>query len=182
MKRARWMAAALLLAAPLGCGIEAGGVADHGHAPVVSFEPTFITVYLLRGQRLAPARVSAASNTIEDIVTALFKASDRLPPGMDSDLRGFTLRDSQLSRYGQVARNDPDMPRGFRLHIFVVGEGELSRTAQAQLTCTTAGLRSREIWLVQITQMEPDGAPHPRGEYVCSDFRDLASPDTQLPP
>ncbi|MFI0422346.1 hypothetical protein [Spongiactinospora sp. 9N601] len=181
MKGIRWMAA-LLLAVPMGCGIEAGGVDDHGHAPVVSYEPTFITVYLLRGQRLAPARVSAASNTIEDIVAALFKASDLPPPGMDSDLRGFTLRDSQLSRYGQVARNDPDVPRGFRLHIFVGGEETLSRTALAQLTCTTAGLRSREIWVVQVTQMEADGTPHTRGEHVCSEFRDLASPDTQLPP
>ncbi|MDF5754743.1 hypothetical protein [Spongiactinospora sp. TRM90649] len=175
------MIAATLLAAS-GCGIETSGVVDHGRAPVVSFEPTFITVYLLRDRRLFPTRVAAPSNAIEDVVDALFKASDQPPSGLGSDLRGFTHRDSQLSRYGQPARNDPDVPRGLRLHVFVGGDGRLSRAALAQLTCTTAGLRSREIWVVQITQMALDGTPHNRGEHVCSEFRDLASPETQLPP
>ncbi|MCG5216809.1 hypothetical protein [Streptosporangium sp. KLBMP 9127] len=183
MRRYARILLVLLLAVPMGCGIEPSGVLDRGSAPVISANPTFVTVYLLREGRLEPRRVSAASSTIEDIVDALFKASEPPPPGLKSGLAGFTHADSQTSRYGQAVRNDPEVPGGLRLHVFVRGDGGLSRAALAQITCTTMGLPERRIWVVQVTQISSStGTPRSWGEHVCSEFRDLASPDDRLPP
>ncbi|GAA5072657.1 hypothetical protein HNP84_003782 [Thermocatellispora tengchongensis] len=169
---------ALLL--PAGCGIEPSNVADVGRAPVISVEPTLKTVYLLRGKRLQPTRAYVSSGTVEDVIEALFKASARPPAGLHSELDGFSHADTQISHYGQPVRNDPEVPTGLRLHVFVRGERHLSRAAVAQVTCTA--MLDKSIWVVKITELSPDRGPRSRGEHVCSEFRDLAATDTQLPP
>ncbi|GLW07366.1 hypothetical protein Misp01_24960 [Microtetraspora sp. NBRC 13810] len=170
----------LLLPAAVACGIQPTGVVDLGKAPVVSVKPTFRTVYLLRKGRLEPQRVSTASGTVDDVIEALFKAGDQHLGGMNSALKGFRHADTQVTNYGRVLRNDPDRPIGLRLHVFLSGDGRVSRAALAQLTCTA--MLSKEIWVVQVTQISSHGTPSSRGDHVCSEFRDLAGSDTQLPP
>lgn len=170
----------LLLALLLtGCGIQPNYATDVGPPPVIDFESKLEVVYLLRDGKLEPRKVSTSSDLIEDILDALFKAGEPPPPGMKSALTGFTFVESSLTVYNPRSRNDPEVPTGLRLHVSVRGERPLKRTALAQITCTA--MLDQSIWGVEITHIGPKGR-RSQGEYVCSEFRDLAARGTRLPP
>jgi hypothetical protein len=176
------LSAACLVLGAGGCGIATTGVVELGEAPIISTRPTNATIYLLRNGLLEPVSVSVASDSIEDVLVALFVSGHRPPRrGLTSALSGFSYADSRPSSwYGQGARNDPDAPRGVELTVVVSGEGALSRAALAQITCT-ARLSGKEIWAVKVTRISSEGQRTSKA-HICRDFRDLAPRGAQIPP
>jgi hypothetical protein len=172
--------AAIAVTAAGGCGVEPTAVVDAGPAPVITGAPAMARIYLLRGGRLAPTNVVAGSRNVNDIMTALFKASLRPPDGLTTDLAQLKLTQVQLMRYApdRATRNDPDSPVGLRMRVFVSGP-RLSRTAMAQITCT-ARLRP-DIWAVEIAHAAP-GRTGRLKIHTCREYWDLAAADGHLPP
>lgn len=168
----------LLLAALTGCGVTSTGVQDGGPPPVISPKAAVATVYLLRAGKLEPSSVAVASHSMDNVMAALFEAGTRSTSGLTSELTGLVWQTSQLTRFGAV-RNDPDNADGFRLSLFVSGGRPITKTAQAQMTCTAMRQR-QDIWAVTITRTDTTG-PVSYGEHTCREFWSLAAPGRQLP-
>ncbi|GIH99020.1 hypothetical protein [Planobispora takensis] len=166
-----------------GCGITPTEVRDLGRPPVISYSPTWVTVYLVRQGRLEPARVPVVSDSVDNIVDTLFRAGKQPPkPGLTSELIGFNHYDSKTTRYsGASQRNDPAGEMGYRLNVVLTGEGRLSRLGLAQITCTVRQNKQESIWSVEITRLFP-GTPESLGEHTCFEFRNLAARGVRLPP
>ncbi len=111
-------------------------------------------------------------------MAALFEAGTRSTSSLTSELTGLVWQTSQLTRFGAV-RNDPDNADGFRLALFVSGGRPITKTAQAQMTCTAMRQR-QDIWAVTITRTDATG-PVAYGEHTCREFWHLAAPGRQLP-
>ncbi|WP_157530538.1 hypothetical protein [Microtetraspora niveoalba] len=172
----RAVAAVLLVAAMAACGVDPTRVNDKGPPPVISGNSTLVRVYLVRSGRLEPVSVAAASNRVNDVLSALFGAGRRPPRGIGTSLSRMRLAQVQLVRYtpDPSTRNDPDSA-GLRLRVFVSGP-RMSRIAMAQITCT-ARLRP-EIWAVEIAQ--GDGGT--LKIHTCREYWDLAPRNGHLPP
>ncbi|MFI6508609.1 hypothetical protein ACIBCT_13475 [Streptosporangium sp. NPDC050855] len=175
----------LLVAA--GCGISPTDVQDHGRPPVISYSPTWVTVYLLKGGRLVPSKIPVVSDSAKNIVDTLFRAG-RQPPetGLTSALNDFSHYDTKTTRYGDNVgtgdkRNEPDDNRGYRLNVIITGEGEISEAGLAQITCTIRQNKQESIWSVEVTRLFP-GTPKSMGDRTCFEYRGLAAPGVRLPP
>ncbi|WP_062440517.1 hypothetical protein [Herbidospora daliensis] len=171
----RQLALLLLVAA---CGVTPTGVQDGGPPPVISPKAAVATVYLLRDGKLEPSSVAVASHSMDNVMAALFEAGARSTAGLTTQLTGLSWQTSQLTRFGTV-RNDPDNADGFRLSLFVSGGRPITKTAQAQMTCTAMRQR-QDIWAVTITRTDATG-PVSYGEHTCREFWHLAAPGRQLP-
>ncbi|MBG0826221.1 hypothetical protein HS041_00275 [Planomonospora sp. ID67723] len=186
-RTARPVAAPLALALALalgGCGIAPSGVRDWGRPPVISYSPTWVTVYLVRQGRLEPAQVPVASDSAKNIVDTLFRAGRQPPrPGLTSELNGFSHYDSKTTRYtdGVSQRGEPAGELGYRLNVVLSGQGRLSRLGLAQITCTVRQNKQESIWSVEVTRLFP-GTPASLGDHSCFEFRDLAAEGVRLPP
>ncbi|MFF0248356.1 hypothetical protein ACWEU6_22340 [Streptosporangium sandarakinum] len=181
---ARWLAAALTAVLTLGgCGIAPTGVQDRGRPPVISYSPTWVTVYLLRDGRLEPVRIPVGSDTASDIIDTLFRAGKQPPePELTTALDTFRHYDTETTRYAESGRRkDLGDTTGYRLNVIISGEGTLSRAGIAQLTCTIRQNKQESIWSVEITRLFP-GEPRSWGEHTCFEFRDLAADGVRLPP
>ncbi|ACZ91165.1 hypothetical protein [Streptosporangium roseum] len=177
---------ACLLAAALtlcGCGVAPTSIEDRGRPPVISYSPTWVTVYLLRDGRLEPANIPVASDSVKDIISTLFRAGKQPPrEGLGSALNKFSHYDTDTTRYSETAqRNDPGGKLGYRLNVIITGEGAISRAGLAQITCTIRQNKQESIWSVEVTRLFP-GAPQSLGEHTCFEFRDLAAEGVRLPP
>jgi hypothetical protein len=177
----RWLLAAALLLC--GCGISPTEVEDLGRPPVISYSPTWVTVYLLRDGRLVPAKLPAGSDSAKNIVDTLFRAGKQPPEdGLTSALDDFSHHETEITRYyDESQRNDPAGNLGYRLSVIVTGDGEISREGLAQITCTVRQNKQESIWSVEVTRLFP-GAPKTWGEHTCFEFRDLAAKGVRLPP
>ncbi|GAA3442241.1 hypothetical protein [Planomonospora venezuelensis] len=167
-----------------GCGIAPSGVRDWGRPPVISYSPTWVTVYLVRAGRLEPARVPVVSDSAKNIVDTLFRAGKQPPrPGLTSELNGFSHYDSKTTRYTGTSQRggEPASSLGYRLNVVLSGEGGLSRLGLAQITCTVRQNKQESIWSVEITRLFP-GTPASLGDHSCFEFRDLAAEGVRLPP
>ncbi|WP_031163204.1 hypothetical protein [Streptosporangium roseum] len=177
---------ACLLAAVLtlcGCGVAPTSTEDRGRPPVISYSPTWVTVYLLRDGRLEPANIPVASDSAKDIISTLFRAGKQPPrQGLSSALNKFSHYDTDTTRYSESAqRNDPGGKLGYRLNVIITGEGAISRAGLAQITCTVRQNKQESIWSVEVTRLFP-GTPQSLGEHTCFEFRDLAAEGVRLPP
>ncbi|MFF5206698.1 hypothetical protein [Streptosporangium sp. NPDC000396] len=177
---------ACLLAAVLtlcGCGIEPSEVRDEGRPPVISYSPTWVTVYLLRDGRLEPARIPVVSDSAKNIIDTLFRAGKQPPkPGLSSALNDFSHYDSEATRYSStVRRDDLEGDLGFRLNVIITGAGKISRAGLAQITCTIRQNKQESIWSVEVTRLFP-GRPESLGEHTCFEYRKLAAKGVRLPP
>ncbi|WP_271220039.1 hypothetical protein [Streptosporangium carneum] len=175
-----------LLAAVLalgGCGIDPTAVRDLDRPPVISYSPTWVTVYLLRDGRLEPAKIPVGSDSAKNIVDTLFRAGKQPPKeGLTSALNDFTHHDTETTRYhNEAERNDPAGNLGYRLSVIVTGGRELSREGIAQITCTIRQNKQESIWSVEVTRLFP-GPPKTWGEHTCFEYRDLAAKGVRLPP
>lgn len=182
MRRLALPLAALLVIS--GCGIPSTEVQDYGRPPVISYSPTWVTVYLLRDGRLEPARIPVASDTTENIVETLFRAGKQPPkPGLTSALNDFSHYDTKTTRYSDTGeqRNEPDDSLGYRLNVIITGEGTISKEGLAQITCTIRQNKQESIWSVEVTRLFP-GIPESMGEHTCFEYRNLAAPGVRLPP
>ncbi|MGC5014624.1 hypothetical protein ACLQ2R_27980 [Streptosporangium sp. DT93] len=181
---ARLLAVLLVLG---GCGISPTDVQDHGRPPVISYSPTWVTVYLLKDGRLEPARIPVASDSAKNIVDTLFRAGRQPPkPGLTSALNDFSHYDTKTTRYTDSAgnpdkRSDPDDSLGYRLNVIITGDGEISEAGLAQITCTIRQNKQESIWSVEVTRLFP-GAPKSMGDRTCFEYRGLAAPGVRLPP
>ncbi|MGW4425570.1 hypothetical protein [Streptosporangium sp. NPDC004631] len=185
MRRLACLLTAVLTAVPVigGCGIEPTGVRDLGGPPVISYSPTWVTVYLLRDGRLEPARIPVGSDSAKNIVDTLFRAGKQPPkPGLTSALNDFSHHDTETTRYyDEAQRNDPAGNLGYRLSVIISGEGEISREGLAQITCTIRQNKQESIWSIEVTRLFP-GPPKTWGEHTCFEFRNLAAEGVRLPP
>ncbi|MDP9865071.1 MULTISPECIES: hypothetical protein [Streptosporangium] len=182
--RPRWPACLLAAALTLGgCGIAPTEVRDQGRPPVISYSPTWVTVYLLRDGRLEPASIPVGSDSAKDIINTLFRAGKQPPKkGLSSALNEFSHYDTETTRYSDTPqRNDPGGKLGYRLNVIITGEGEISRAGLAQITCTIRQNKQESIWSVEVTRLFP-GTPASLGEHTCFEYRDLAAKGVRLPP
>ncbi|WP_433367062.1 hypothetical protein [Streptosporangium sp. CA-115845] len=182
MRRLTCLLAAL--AVLCGCGISPTEVQDYGRPPVISYSPTWVTVYLLRDGRLEPARIPVVSDSAKNIIDTLFRAGKQPPKrGLTSALNNFSHYDTKTTRYSDNTdqRNDPDDSLGYRLNVIITGEGKISKEGLAQITCTIRQNKQESIWSVEITRLFP-GVPESMGEHTCFEFRKLAAPGVRLPP
>ncbi|MBB2913422.1 hypothetical protein FHS43_004726 [Streptosporangium becharense] len=182
MRRLTRVLAAVLLIG--GCGISPTEVQDHGRPPVISYSPTWVTVYLIRDGRLEPVKIPVISDSAKHVVDTLFRAGKQPPePGLTSMLNDFTHYDTKTTRYSDATlqRNDPDDSLGYRLNVIITGEGKIPRAGLAQITCTIRQNKQESIWSVEITRLFP-GTPESMGEHTCFEFRDLAAKGVRLPP
>ncbi|WP_326825672.1 hypothetical protein OHA77_25585 [Streptosporangium sp. NBC_01639] len=166
-----------------GCGIAPTGVQDEGRPPVISYSPTWVTVYLLHDGRLKPVSIPVASDSAKNIVATLFRAGKVPPePELSSALNSFSHYDTETTRYSDVLqRNEPGDSLGYRLNVLITGANELSRQGLAQITCTIRQNKQGSIWSVEVTRLFP-GPPKSLGEHTCFEFRDLAAEGVRLPP
>ncbi|GGK68144.1 hypothetical protein Ppa06_28700 [Planomonospora parontospora subsp. parontospora] len=166
-----------------GCGISPTGVRDSGRPPVISYSPTWVTVYMVDDGTLQPVRVPVASDSTENVVKSLFRAGQQPPrPGLTSELTGFDYYDIKTTRYtGPSQRSEPTDDLGYRLNVIVTGEGRVTRLGLAQITCTVRQNKQASIWSVEITRLFP-GTPESLGEHSCSEYKDLAGRGVRLPP
>ncbi|MFC4058382.1 hypothetical protein ACFOWE_08755 [Planomonospora corallina] len=173
----------VVLVVAAGCGITPTEVRDQGRPPVISYSPTWVTVYLVRDGKLEPAQVPVASDSTENIVKTLFRAGRQPPdPELTSELAEFGYYDTKTTRYTEAERpaaNQGDL--GYRLNVIITGEGRLTRLGIAQITCTVRQNKQATIWSVEITRLFP-GSPESLGEHSCFEFQDLAGPGVRLPP
>ncbi|MER7130373.1 hypothetical protein [Streptosporangium saharense] len=184
MRRARRLTCMLAAVLTLGsCGIAPTEVRDLGRPPVISYSPTWVTVYLLRNGRLEPAKIPVGSDSAKNIVDTLFRAGKQPPKtGLTSALGSFSHHDTETTRYrDESQRNDPAGNLGYRLTVIVTGPGELSREGLAQITCTIRQNKQESIWSVEVTRLFP-GPPKTWGEHTCFEYRDLAAKGVRLPP
>ncbi|MFD0883791.1 hypothetical protein ACFQ08_04375 [Streptosporangium algeriense] len=186
MRRARRLTCLLTAVLTLSaCGIEPTKVRDLGRPPVISYSPTWVTVYLLHNGRLEPANVPVGSNSAKNIIDALFRAGKQPPKPelkLTSALGSFSHHDTETTRYrDESQRNDPSGNLGYRLTVIVTGAGEMSREALAQITCTIRQNKQESIWSVEVTRLFP-GPPKTWGEHTCFEYRDLAAKGVRLPP
>lgn len=77
MRRLTRVLAAVLLIG--GCGISPTEVQDHGRPPVISYSPTWVTVYLIRDGRLEPVKIPVISDSAKHVVDTLFRAGKQPP-------------------------------------------------------------------------------------------------------
>jgi|GEM_PF-784792 len=185
---ARWLAgllsASLLLS---GCGISPTEVRDYGRPPVISYSPTWVTVYLLRDGRLEPVKIPVVSDSAKNIIDTLFRAGKQPPkPGLTSALNDFSHYDTKTTRYSDHTdstdqRNEPDDNLGYRLNVIITGQGKVTKEALAQITCTIRQNKQESIWSVEVTRLFP-GTPETMGDRGCFEFRNLAAPGVRLPP
>ncbi len=182
---ARWFACLLAAALVLcGCGISPTDVQDYGHPPVISYSPTWVTVYLLRDGRLEPVKVPVVSDSAKNIIDTLFRAGKQPPEaGLTSALNDFSHYDTKTTRYSDNTdqRNEPDDNLGYRLNVIITGEGKVSKEALAQITCTIRQNKQESIWSVEVTRLFP-GTPETMGDRGCFEYRNLAAPGVRLPP
>ncbi|MFC7647739.1 hypothetical protein ACFQX6_50050 [Streptosporangium lutulentum] len=160
-------------------------VQDRGSPPVISYSPTWVTVYLLRDGQLEPVRIPVTSDSVQNIVDALFQAGKRPPkPGLTSALNDFTPYDTQTTRYSDDVRNrgnDFAENLGYRLNVIITGEGKISTAGLAQIACTIRQNKQESIWSVEVTRLLP-GNPDSMGEHTCFEYRGLAAAGVRLPP
>ncbi|MFF3438088.1 hypothetical protein [Streptosporangium sp. NPDC002721] len=183
--RARWFACLLAAALALcGCGISPTDVQDYGGPPVISYSPTWVTVYLLRDGRLEPVKVPVVSDSAKNIIDTLFRAGKQPPKaGLTSALNDFSHYDTKTTRYSDNTdqRNEPDDNLGYRLNVIITGEGKVTKEALAQITCTIRQNKQESIWSVEVTRLFP-GTPETMGDRGCFEYRNLAAPGVRLPP
>ncbi|MGJ6961105.1 hypothetical protein ACSDR0_04285 [Streptosporangium sp. G11] len=175
------LAAALVLC---GCGISPTDVQDYGRPPVISYSPTWVTVYLLRDGRLEPVKIPVVSDSAKNIIDTLFRAGKQPPKaGLTSALNDFSHYDTKTTRYSDNTdqRNEPDDNLGYRLNVIITGEGKVSKEALAQITCTIRQNKQESIWSVEVTRLFP-GTPETMGDRGCFEYRKLAAPGVRLPP
>ncbi|GAA3125914.1 hypothetical protein GCM10010466_16010 [Planomonospora alba] len=174
---------AAVLAVAAGCGITPTGVRDLGRPPVISYSPTWVTVYLVRDGKLEPAQVPVTSDSTENIVKTLFRAGRQPPrPHLTSALTEFDYYDIKTTRYTEGGQ--PGAPKGdlgYRLNVIITGDGRPNRLGLAQITCTVRQNKQASIWSVEITRLFP-GAPESLGEHTCFEYQDLAGRGVRLPP
>ncbi|MBG0815024.1 hypothetical protein [Planomonospora sp. ID82291] len=175
--------AVLAATAATGCGVSPTAVRDAGRPPVISYSPTWVTVYMVDDGTLQPVRVPVASDSTENVVKSLFRAGQQPPrPGLTSELTGFDYYDIKTTRYaGTAQRSEPVDDLGYRLNVIVTGEGRITRLGLAQITCTVRQNKQASIWSVEITRLFP-GRPESLGEHGCSEYQDLAGRGVRLPP
>ncbi|WP_329085959.1 hypothetical protein [Streptosporangium sp. NBC_01469] len=182
---ARWFACLLAAALALcGCGISPTDVQDYGRPPVISYSPTWVTVYLLRDNRLEPVKIPVVSDSAKNIIDTLFRAGKQPPKaGLTSALNDFSHYDTKTTRYSDNTdqRNEPDDNLGYRLNVIITGEGKVSKEALAQITCTIRQNKQESIWSVEVTRLFP-GTPETMGDRGCFEYRNLAAPGVRLPP
>ncbi|MER6832234.1 hypothetical protein ABT352_40045 [Streptosporangium sp. NPDC000563] len=185
---ARWLAC--LLSASLllgGCGISPTEVQDYGRPPVISYSPTWVTVYLLRDGRLEPVKIPVVSDSAKNIIDTLFRAGKQPPKaGLTSALNDFSHYDTKTTRYSDNTdntdqRNEPNDNLGYRLNVIITGQGKVTKEALAQITCTIRQNKQESIWSVEVTRLFP-GTPETMGDRGCFEFRNLAAPGVRLPP
>ncbi|WP_329428347.1 hypothetical protein OG339_02965 [Streptosporangium sp. NBC_01495] len=185
LARARWFACLLAAALALcGCGISPTDVQDYGRPPVISYSPTWVTVYLLRDNRLEPVKIPVVSDSAKNIIDTLFRAGKQPPKaGLTSALNDFSHYDTKTTRYSDNTdqRNEPDDNLGYRLNVIITGEGKVSKEALAQITCTIRQNKQESIWSVEVTRLFP-GTPETMGDRGCFEYRNLAAPGVRLPP
>jgi hypothetical protein len=184
--RGRRRLACLLTAALVlcGCGISPTDVQDYGRPPVISYSPTWVTVYLLRDGRLEPVKIPVVSDSAKNIIDTLFRAGKQPPKaGLTSALNDFSHYDTKTTRYSDNTdqRNEPDDNLGYRLNVIITGEGKVSKEALAQITCTIRQNKQESIWSVEVTRLFP-GTPESMGDRGCFEYRKLAAPGVRLPP
>ncbi|GAA4223100.1 hypothetical protein FHR32_001848 [Streptosporangium album] len=174
------LAAALTLS---GCGIAPTGVQDEGRPPVISYSPTWVTVYLLRDGRLEPVRFPVGSDSAKSIIDTLFRAGKVPPrPELSTALNSFRHYDTETTRYSAASqRNEPEDNLGYRLNVLITGEGTITRQGLAQITCTIRQNKQESIWSVEVTRLFP-GPPQSFKEHTCFEYRDLAADGVRLPP
>ncbi|MER5647828.1 hypothetical protein [Streptosporangium sp. NPDC002524] len=181
----RWLACLLVAALMLcGCGLSPTDVQDYGRPPVISYSPTWVTVYLLRDNRLEPVKVPVVSDSAKNIIDTLFRAGKQPPKaGLTSALNDFSHYDTKTTRYSDNTdqRNEPDDNLGYRLNVIITGEGKVTEEALAQITCTIRQNKQESIWSVEVTRLFP-GTPETMGDRGCFEYRNLAAPGVRLPP
>lgn len=181
----RWLAC--LLSATLvlcGCGVSPTDVQDYGRPPVISYSPTWVTIYLLRNNRLEPVKIPVVSDSAKNIIDTLFRAGKQPPKtGLTSALNDFSHYDTKTTRYSDNTdqRNEPDDNLGYRLNVIITGEGKITKEALAQITCTIRQNKQESIWSVEVTRLFP-GTPETMGDRGCFEYRNLAAPGVRLPP
>lgn len=182
---AGWFACLISAALVLcGCGISPTDVQDYGRPPVISYSPTWVTVYLLRDNRLEPVKVPVVSDSAKNIIDTLFRAGKQPPKaGLTSALNDFSHYDTKTTRYSDNTdqRNEPDDNLGYRLNVIITGEGKVTKEALAQITCTIRQNKQESIWSVEVTRLFP-GTPETMGDRGCFEYRNLAAPGVRLPP
>ncbi|GAA4202591.1 hypothetical protein GCM10022252_58980 [Streptosporangium oxazolinicum] len=180
----RWLACLLAALVLCGCGISPTDVQDYGRPPVISYSPTWVTVYLLRDNRLEPVKIPVVSDSAKNIIDTLFRAGKQPPKaGLTSALNDFSHYDTKTTRYSDNTdqRNEPDDNLGYRLNVIITGEGKISKQALAQITCTIRQNKQESIWSVEVTRLFP-GTPETMGDRGCFEYRNLAAPGVRLPP
>ncbi|MGV9303661.1 hypothetical protein ACWDLG_09835 [Nonomuraea sp. NPDC003727] len=162
----------LVLLTLTGCGITPTPVTVLTSAPVISTEPIWAKVYLIKKGRLALQEVRVASKTPEDLMRTLMDlANHPVESGQDTDLYGMRYQAVDAEPIGQrTQRMDPDN-KSLVLYVTLTGERELSRAALAQIVCT-ARLRP-EIAKVQVNITRTVSASSTTGRRTCAEFHDL---------
>ncbi|MFB9529001.1 hypothetical protein [Nonomuraea roseola] len=161
------------LALLTGCGISPTAVSSLGSPPVISTEPIFSQVYLIKKGRLVQQRVRVPGKTAEDLMRTLMDlASHPVESGQDTDLYGMRYQDAEAEPVGRQQRLDPSETRSLVLYVTLQGERELSRVALAQIVCT-ARLRT-DISKVQVNIARTVAPSTTSGRRTCKEFHDLA--------
>ncbi|MFD1940108.1 MULTISPECIES: hypothetical protein [Nonomuraea] len=170
MRRLPFLLAALLLLP--GCGITPSPVATLTSAPVISTEPIWAKIYLIKKGRLALQEVRVASKTTEDLMRTLMDlANHPVESGQDTDLYGMRYQDVDSEPMGQrTQRMDPEN-KSLVLYVTLQGERELSRVALAQIVCT-ARMRP-EVAKVQVNITRSVSPSSTTGRRTCGEFHDL---------
>ncbi|MEV7012458.1 hypothetical protein [Streptosporangium sp. NPDC051022] len=164
------------------CGIDPTEVRDLARPPVISYSPTWVTIYLLRDGRLVPKKIPVSSDSAKNIIDTLFREGKLPREGLTSALNDFSHHGTETTRYhDDNQRNDPSGNLGYRLSVIVTGGGEMSRKGLAQITCTIRQNKQESIWSVEVTRLFP-GKPETWGEHTCFEYRDLAAKGVRLPP
>jgi len=133
----RWRAPAVaaLLLATVACGISPTEVLDRAAAPIIEIPPPSKTIYLLKDGELTREPADVQSESVSDLLMALFAASTKPLGDRDTALRGFVLKGVEDS-LNPIPRDEVKLPRTSTLTVFLTGEGTLSRPAMAQIVCT----------------------------------------------
>ncbi|MFC4122265.1 hypothetical protein [Nonomuraea zeae] len=150
------------------CGISPTDVQDRGNAPTVKVPPPSKTIYLVRDGDLALEPANVRSDSVEDLLKALFAASAQPLGDLDTALRSFTYLKSEDS-LNPVQRDEIRLPRTSTLTVYISGEGTLSKLGKAQIVCTAQQEVAFE--LVKIVRQNANRPSKSEGRYTCGELK-----------
>ncbi|GAA3577867.1 hypothetical protein GCM10022419_068970 [Nonomuraea rosea] len=164
--RALILIAGLLVVAA--CGISPTDVQDRGNAPTIKVPPPSKTIYLIKDGGLALEPADVRSDSVEDLLKALFAASTQPMDDRDTALRDFTYLRSDDS-LNPVQRDEIRLPRTSTLTVYISGYGTLSKLGKAQIVCTAQQEVAFE--LVKIVRQNANRPPKSEGRYTCGELK-----------